>query len=69
MSIAGTTTDPDAIRAAFSQAAASIPDDMRVLDLSGVDESGQLGRVVIAAQVLNGEFVPVPIPAVTGSGM
>jgi hypothetical protein len=42
---------------------------MRVLDLSGVDESGQLGRVVIAAQVLNGEFVPVPIPAVTGNGM
>jgi len=69
MSIAGTTTDPDAIRAAFSQAAASIPDDMRVLDLSGVDESGQLGRVVIAAHVLNGEFVPVPIPAVTGNGM
>jgi branched-chain amino acid transport system substrate-binding protein len=69
MSIAGTTTDPDAIRAAFSQAAASIPDNMRVLDLSGVDESGQLGRVVIAAQVLNGEFVPVPIPAVTGNGM
>jgi branched-chain amino acid transport system substrate-binding protein len=69
MSIAGTTTDPDAIRAAFGQAAASVPDSMRVLDLTGVDASGQLGRAVIAAHVLNGEFVQVPIPAVSGSGM
>ncbi|MGD8601633.1 MAG: ethanolamine utilization protein EutJ, partial [Gemmatimonadota bacterium] len=63
MEIAGTTTDPDAIRAAFGEAALSIPDDLRIFDMTGVTDTGHLARAVFAAHVVDGEFVPVPIPA------
>ena len=63
MEIAGTTTDPDAIRASFGQAALSVPDELRIFDMTGVTDEGHLARAVFAAHVLDGEFVPVPIPA------
>jgi len=63
MEIAGTTTDPDAIRASFGEAALSVPDELRIFDMTGVTDEGHLARAVFAAHVLDGEFVPVPIPA------
>jgi branched-chain amino acid transport system substrate-binding protein len=69
MQIAGTTTDPDAIRAAFGEASQTVPDELRIFDMVGVTETGHLARAVYAAHVLNGEFVAVPIPAQPGNGM
>lgn len=62
MEIAGTTDDPDAIRAAFGEAARTIDDDLRIFDMGGVTEGGHLARAVFAAHVQDGEFVAVPIP-------
>lgn len=66
MEIAGTTTDPDAIRAAFGEAARTIDDDLRIFDMGGVTGTGHLARAVFAAHVLDGEYVPVPIPIPEG---
>jgi len=62
MEIAGTTTDPDAIRSSFGEAARTIDDDLRIFDMTGVTDGGHLARAVYAAHVLDGEFVAVPIP-------
>ena len=69
MELAGTTTDPDAIRAAFGEAARSVPDELRIFDMTGVTDTGHLARAVFAAHVLNGEFVTVPIPVPAGTEM
>ena len=62
MELAGSTSDPVAIRASFSEAARSVPDELRIFDMTGVTETGHLERAVFAAHVLNGEFVPIQIP-------
>jgi len=67
MEIAGTTTDPEAIRAAFGEATRTIGDELRIFDMSGVTEVGHLARAVYAAHVLDGEFVAVPIPIPGGT--
>lgn len=67
MEIAGTTTDPDAIRAAFGEATRTISDDLRIFDMSGVTGAGHLARAVFAAHVVDGEFVAVPIPVPDGT--
>jgi len=67
MEVAGTTEDPDAIRAAFGEAARTIDDDLRIFDMNGVTEGGHLARAVFAAHVLDGEFVAVPIPIPAGT--
>jgi branched-chain amino acid transport system substrate-binding protein len=69
MEIAGTTTDPEAIRDAFGEAARTIPDDLRIFDMTGVTDGGHLARAVFAAHVLNGEFLAVPIPVPAGTVM
>lgn len=69
MEIAGTTTDPEAIRAAFGEAARTIDDDLRIFDMNGVTDRGHLARAVYAAHVLDGEFVPVTIPVPPGTGL
>jgi branched-chain amino acid transport system substrate-binding protein len=63
MDLAGTTTDPEAIRASIGEAARTIRDDLRIFDMSGVTAAGHLTRAVFAAHVLNGEFIAVPISA------
>jgi branched-chain amino acid transport system substrate-binding protein len=68
MEISGTTTDPDAIRASFGEAARTIDDDLRIFDMTGITEIGHLARAVFAAHVLNGEFVPIEIPVPAGTG-
>jgi branched-chain amino acid transport system substrate-binding protein len=67
MELAGTTTDPEAIRARFGEAARAVPDELRIFDMAGVTETGHLARAVFAAHVLNGEFVAVPIPVPAGA--
>jgi branched-chain amino acid transport system substrate-binding protein len=62
MELAGTTTDPEAIRASIGEAARTMPDDLRIFDMDGVTDAGHLTRAVWAAHVLNGEFIAVPIP-------
>lgn len=62
MRLAGTTTDAEAIRAQTDQAARSIPDERRVFDLMGVTDEGYMARDVYGAHVVDGEFVPVPVP-------
>jgi len=66
MELAGTTTDPVAIRDSFGEAARSLPDELRIFDMNGVTGSGHLARAVFAAHVLNGEFVPIQIPESAG---
>jgi branched-chain amino acid transport system substrate-binding protein len=67
MEIAGTTTDPEAIRAAVGEAARVIPDELRIFEMTGVTELGHLARAVWAAHIRDGQFVPVEIPIPSGS--
>jgi branched-chain amino acid transport system substrate-binding protein len=62
MQLAGTTTDPDAIRAQVGPAAPNLREKYQIFDLEGVTDGGHLLRTVFAAHVVDGEFVPVPIP-------
>jgi hypothetical protein len=67
MQLAGTTTDPEAIRAAVGEAARQIPDELRIFNMNGVTRQGHLARAVYAAHILNGDFVSVPIPMPAGA--
>jgi branched-chain amino acid transport system substrate-binding protein len=67
MQLAGTTTDPEAIRAAVGEAARIIPDELRIFEMSGVTGQGHLARAVWAAHILDGVFVPVEIPLPSGT--
>lgn len=67
MELAGSTTDPEAIRETIGEAARTIPDELRIFDMSGVTGAGHLARAVFAAHVLDGEFVAVPIPVPGGT--
>ena len=63
MALAGTTTDPEAIRAQMSEAARVMPDELRIFDMEGVTQRGHLTRAVYAAHIVDGEFVAIRIPA------
>ena len=67
MSLAGTTDDPDAIRASMGEAARQLPDELRIFNMEGVTERGHLARSVFAAHVVDGEFEAVPIPRPSGA--
>lgn len=62
MEIAGTTEDPDAIRAAMDEAARAIPPEVGIFDAYGVTEQGELSRAAFAAHVVDGEFVALAVP-------
>ena len=65
MQLAGTTTDPEAIRAHAGEAARTLPDEFRIFEMDGVTDRGHLVRAVFSAHVVDGEFVTVRIPAPT----
>ncbi|HUF76389.1 MAG TPA: ABC transporter substrate-binding protein [Longimicrobiales bacterium] len=67
MELAGTTTDPEAIRAAVGEAARVMPDELRIFDMGGVTRQGHLARAVWAAHIVDGQFVPVEIPMPAGT--
>lgn len=67
MRLAGTTTDPVAIRAHVGEAARALPDELRIFDMDGVTDEGHLSRAVFAAHIVDGEFVPIEIPAPGGA--
>jgi branched-chain amino acid transport system substrate-binding protein len=67
MQLAGTTTDPEAIRAHVGEAARLIPDELRIFDMNGVTAQGHLSRAVFAAHIVDGEYVSVPIPPPPGA--
>ena len=67
MHLAGTTTDPEAIRAHAGEAARTLPDEYRIFEMDGVTETGHLVRAVFSAHVVDGEFVALRIPAPTSA--
>ncbi len=67
MQLAGTTSDPEAIRARVGEAARGMPEELRIFETDGVTDQGHLVRAVYAAHILNGEFVVVEIPVPAGS--
>lgn len=62
MSLAGTATDVDAIRARMGEAARTLSGEIRLLELTGVSERGYIDREVYAAHVVDGAFVPFHVP-------
>lgn len=64
MALAGTTHDPEAIRARAHEAARQLPAERRVTALEQVTEEGHLGGPMIAAFVQGGEYLPLDIPTV-----
>ncbi|HET9949376.1 MAG TPA: ABC transporter substrate-binding protein [Longimicrobiales bacterium] len=67
MQLAGTTSDPEAIRAQVGEAARRMPDELRIFEMEGVTDRGHLARSVYAAHIVNGEYEVVPIPVPTGT--
>jgi branched-chain amino acid transport system substrate-binding protein len=64
MELAGTTSDAVAIMGKVNEAAATLPDDIKPSELVGVDELGHMQQPVVAAHVLGGRFVPLPVEAI-----
>jgi branched-chain amino acid transport system substrate-binding protein len=64
MELAGTITDAKAIHAKADEAAATLPDEFKPSELLGVDAKGHLKQVTIAAHVVGGKFVPLPLPQI-----
>jgi branched-chain amino acid transport system substrate-binding protein len=61
MELAGTVSDPAAIMARVDEAASTLPEEAKSSDITGVDERGQLRQPLVAAHVLGGKFVPLPL--------
>src|SRR5918995_518854 len=61
MELAGTVTDARAIHAKADEAARTLPDEFKPSELLGVDASGHLKQVTIAAHVVGGKFVPLTL--------
>ncbi len=61
MELAGTVSNAAAIMAKVDEAAATLPEEVKPSELLGVDELGHMRQPVVAAHVLNGEFVPLPV--------
>ena len=64
MELAGTTSDAKAIHAKADEAAATLPDEFKPSELLGVDASGHLKQVTIAAHVVGGKFLPLRLAQV-----
>ncbi|HUE97169.1 MAG TPA: ABC transporter substrate-binding protein, partial [Longimicrobiaceae bacterium] len=64
MEIAGTASDPEAIRAALPQAAEQFPRSEAPYPVGTVTERGHLEAPVIAARIEGGRYIPLPIPPV-----
>jgi branched-chain amino acid transport system substrate-binding protein len=64
MELAGTTTDYRAIRAHIADAVAQLPLPQQVSQIARVSPLGHLERHVFAAEVRDGQFVPIEIPSV-----
>jgi branched-chain amino acid transport system substrate-binding protein len=64
MELAGTVSDAEAIMAKVDEAAATLSDDVKPSELLGVDERGHMRQPVVAAHVLGGQFVPLPVDVV-----
>ncbi|GAA5513534.1 hypothetical protein Dcar01_02273 [Deinococcus carri] len=62
MALAGTTTDPVAIRAKLGQAAASLPKSVGIYAVKGVTPAGHLDSDVVAASVKGGKFTKLRLP-------
>jgi branched-chain amino acid transport system substrate-binding protein len=65
MELAGTTSDAVAIMAKVDQAAATLPEEVKPSELLGVDELGHMRQPVVAAHILSGQFVPLPVTEIT----
>ena len=65
MALAGTTSDAVAIMAKVDQAAATLPDEVKPSELLGVDELGHMRQPVVAAHIVGGQFVPLPVAEIT----
>jgi branched-chain amino acid transport system substrate-binding protein len=61
MELANTTSDAVAIMAKVDRAAATLSDDVKPSELLGVDELGHMRQPVVAAHILSGQFVPLPV--------
>jgi branched-chain amino acid transport system substrate-binding protein len=61
MELAGTATDATAIMARVDEAAATLPDEVKPSELLGVTDLGHMRQPVVAAHILSGEFVPLPV--------
>jgi branched-chain amino acid transport system substrate-binding protein len=64
MELSGTVSDATAIMAKVDEAAATLPDEAKPSELTGVDERGHMQQPVVAAHVLGGQFVPLPVAVV-----
>jgi branched-chain amino acid transport system substrate-binding protein len=62
MSLAGTATDPEAIRRHLPEAAGMMPVERTPYGLQGVSPEGHMLGEVVAAHVEGGLYVPLPIP-------
>ena len=62
MQLAGTATDPEAIRAEMGEAARQLEDQYKPYPLDGITDQGHLEGPVIAALVENGEYTEVEVP-------
>ncbi len=63
MALAGTTSDPEAIRARIPEAVAALPHEHLVSQILRVTDTGHLSRQAYGAHVLDGQFVPLRIPS------
>jgi branched-chain amino acid transport system substrate-binding protein len=63
MSLAGTTSDPEAIRARFGEAVANLPPELAVSDIQSVSARGHLVRKVFGAYLTDGRYEPLSIPS------
>jgi branched-chain amino acid transport system substrate-binding protein len=63
MELAGTVSDAVAIMAKVDEAAATLSDDIKPSELLGVDTLGHMRQPVVAAHILGGKFVPLPVAA------
>ncbi|MFC4639241.1 ABC transporter substrate-binding protein [Deinococcus hohokamensis] len=64
MELAGTTSDPKAIRAKLDDAAKSLPLNKTVYKLMGVTDNGHVDAEFIIASVKNGKYTKLRVPKV-----
>jgi branched-chain amino acid transport system substrate-binding protein len=67
MALAGTTSDVDAIRKRIPEVVSQLPPAIAISDIRHVNELGHIIRQVYGAHVLDGKYVPLPIPLVAES--
>ena len=62
MALAGSTSDVDAIRRRIPEVVSQLPPAIAISDIRHVNELGHIVRQVYGAHVLDGKYVPLPIP-------